>query len=52
MPIYTSSESEDSHDPNSLSAKFFGREKPLYYVLGGGQGTSVKQNLVIHLLFA
>nr|GEY87155.1 reticulon-like protein B9 [Tanacetum cinerariifolium] len=37
MPKYSSSETEDSHDPNSLSAKFFGREKPLYYVLGGGQ---------------
>nr|XP_043623202.1 reticulon-like protein B9 [Erigeron canadensis] len=37
MPIYSSSDLEDSNGPNSLSAKFFGRERPLHYVFGGGQ---------------
>lgn len=38
MPIYSSSELDDSSNPNSPSAKFFGRERPLHYVFGGGQG--------------
>ncbi|KAM0016754.1 hypothetical protein Hdeb2414_s0028g00700141 [Helianthus debilis subsp. tardiflorus] len=37
MPIYSSSDFEESNDHNNLSGKLFGRERSLHSALGGGQ---------------